>query len=259
MTKCGNEVRGNLGEHHHHCEGGNNYENAITVVEPELYRSQIFQGGNGSTSTQKTLGGVNGYGFNSRREVSFPVYPGESLRAHLSDPVTGILMDDAIILPCGHSFGGGGLQHVQRMKACFKCSLPISEDSVRPNLALRAAVQAFLREEESHSSRLFKRRRDRFEQDKYSYDDQLTMDSRSRGVQFPFNVSDRVIIKGNKRTPLRFVGRMAVVTTQCLNGWYVVKTLDNAESVKLQYRSLAKVSEDSSNFTGNRTIPSNWL
>lgn len=49
-----------------------------------------------------------------------------------------------------------------------------------------------------------------------------------------------MIIKGNKRTPERFVGRVAVVTAQCLNGWYVVKTLDNAESVKLQYRSLAK-------------------
>lgn len=26
--------------------------------------------------------------------------------------------------------------------------------------------------------------------------------------------------QGNKRTPPRFVGREAVVTTQCLNGWY---------------------------------------
>lgn len=24
-------------------------------------------------------------------------------------------MDDAMILPCGHSFGGGGIQHVIRM------------------------------------------------------------------------------------------------------------------------------------------------
>jgi hypothetical protein len=28
-------------------------------------------------------------------------------------------------------------------------------------------------------------------------------------------------IQGNKRTPQRFVGREAVVTTQCLNGWLV--------------------------------------
>jgi hypothetical protein len=25
--------------------------------------------------------------------------------------------------------------------------------------------------------------------------------------------------QGNKRTPQRFVGREAIVTTQCLNGW----------------------------------------
>lgn len=28
--------------------------------------------------------------------------------------------------------------------------------------------------------------------------------------------------QGNKRTPQRFVGREAVVTTQCLNGWLVI-------------------------------------
>ena len=27
-------------------------------------------------------------------------------------------------------------------------------------------------------------------------------------------------LQGNKRTPERFVGREAVITTQCLNGWY---------------------------------------
>lgn len=27
----------------------------------------------------------------------------------------GALMDDAVILPCGHSFGDGGLQHAVRM------------------------------------------------------------------------------------------------------------------------------------------------
>lgn len=40
---------------------------------------------------------------------------------------------------------------------------------------------------------------------------------------------------------------------------YVVKTLDNAESVKLQYRSLAKVSDGpSSNMNPSKTTPS-WL
>lgn len=27
----------------------------------------------------------------------------------------GALMDDAMILPCGHSFGGGGMQHVIKL------------------------------------------------------------------------------------------------------------------------------------------------
>lgn len=112
--------------------------------------------------------------------------------------------------------------------------------------------------------------------------------------------------QGNKRTPQRFVGREAIVTTQCLNGWlvliqhfliynmlvvtfirvflclnmlcyfqgntrnllllfnkrliyrYVVKTLDNAESVKLQYRSLAKVLDDPSKPASSKMAP-NWL
>lgn len=78
-------------------------------------------------------------------------------------------------------------------------------------------------------------------------DTAYTNRSRNRTNHFPFAVADRVIIKvnpffllpsffyskciffnrwsrtskqGNKRTPPRFVGREAVVTTQCLNGWY---------------------------------------
>jgi hypothetical protein len=45
--------------------------------------------------------------------------------------------------------------------------------------------------------------------------------TRMKGVQFPFAVNDHVMIMGNKRTPERFVGREAVITTQCLNGWYL--------------------------------------
>lgn len=29
-------------------------------------------------------------------------------------------MDDAMILPCGHSFGSGGMQHVMRMVSSVK-------------------------------------------------------------------------------------------------------------------------------------------
>lgn len=72
-----------------------------------------------------------------------------------------------------------------------------------------------------------------------------------RGVQYPFSVNEKVFIKvsvllnefianiwfpfkcpwlkiyshdmkklqGNKRTPEKFVGKEAVITSQCLNGW----------------------------------------
>ncbi|XP_039782021.1 U-box domain-containing protein 62-like isoform X9 [Panicum virgatum] len=225
----------------------------------------------------------NGYGVTGRREGGPASSYWDLLRSHLSDPLTGVLMDDAMILSCGHSYGSGGMQHIYRMKACGKCGQPITEDSIRPNLALRLAVQAFKREEDS--AKTLKRRRERLEQvytffpvyqlcfkflqlyvlhalksiytlceDKCGNDDpNPTEPSRGKGVQFPFSVFDRVVIKGNKRTPERFVGCQAVVTAQCLNGCrYVVKTLDNAESVKLQYRSLAKVA----NGNGSPTMAS---
>ncbi|KAL7184146.1 hypothetical protein ACSBR2_026325 [Camellia fascicularis] len=241
----------------------NQYQNMVTVADPDgdLYYSQYLQGGEGSGSGQKDVEVENGCVFSGRKEGLYSIESGESLRMILSDPLTGALMDDAVILPCGHSFGGGGIQHVIRMKACYTCSQPISEGSISPNLSLRAAVQAFRREEELQVYRSSKRRRERFEQDKGSYGDSTPLDHpRGRGVQFPFVVTDRVIIKGNKRTPQRFVGREAIVTTLCLNGWYVVKTLDNAESVKLQYRSLAKVSDNlSSKPAALSKITPNWL
>ncbi|XP_062212818.1 transcription elongation factor TFIIS-like [Phragmites australis] len=104
----------------------------------------------------------NGYGVIGRREGGPASSYWDLLRAHLSDPLTGILMDDAMILSCGHSYGSSGMQHIYRMKACGKCGQPITEDSIRPNLALRLAVQALKREEES--AKALKRRRERLEQ-----------------------------------------------------------------------------------------------
>lgn len=254
-----------MSENHHQQQQGRlvSYQNAVTIAEPdgELYYSQYLQGTEtASASGHKDVVMDNGCGFSGRRDVSCSSESGESLRAILSDPVNGALMDDAMILPCGHSIGGGGIQHVTRMKVCYTCSQSVSEDSIAPNLSLRAAVQAFRREEELQFYRSSKRRRERFDQDKGGYGDSTLMDPpRGRGVQFPFAVTDRVIIKGNKRTPQRFVGREAIVTTQCLNGWYVVKTLDNAESVKLQYRSLAKVPDDPSTKTMSSKMAPNWL
>ncbi|CAN1151418.1 U-box domain-containing protein 62 [Linum perenne] len=262
----------------------------IANLDGEMFYSRYLETADGSGGRRKEIGGDNSCGFDGRKDgSSLSNESGESLRAILSDPVTGALMNDAMILLCGHSFGNGGVQHALRMVGskllflyfrvgpfktvldivlftlnaailvqgqfqknqyllilCSDISVSLFSEiiflSLELSAALRAAVQAYRREEELQSYRLPKRRRERFEE-RGTYGDSNTMDPpRGRGVQFPFSVADRVIIKGNKRTPERFVGREAIVTTQCLNGWYVVKTLDNAESVKLQYRSLAKVS-----------------
>ncbi|KAA8533972.1 hypothetical protein F0562_031489 [Nyssa sinensis] len=126
------------------------YQNAVTIADPngDLYYSQYLQGPDGSAGGQKDLVVENSCGFSGRKDGSYSSESGESLRGILSDPLTGALMDDAVILPCGHSFGGDGIQHVLRVKACCTCSQAVSEDSVAPNLSLRAAVQAFRREEE---------------------------------------------------------------------------------------------------------------
>ncbi|XP_021758235.1 U-box domain-containing protein 62-like [Chenopodium quinoa] len=240
-----------------------NYQKMVTVAEHDggdVYYMQLLQGTEGCSQGQKDIAGDNGCGFNGRKDIATTSDPGESLRAIFSDPITGALMDDAMILPCGHSFGGGGIQQVIKMKACYTCSNPVTEELVAKNLSLRTAVQAFRREEDLQMYKASKRRRERLEQDKGTYGDSSFLDSpRGRGVQFPFVVTDRVIIKGNKRTPQRFVGREAIVTTQCLNGWYVVKTLDNAESVKLQYRSLEKVPDNPSSKPIAEKATSNWL
>ncbi|KAJ0847145.1 putative U box domain, Zinc finger, RING/FYVE/PHD-type [Helianthus annuus] len=230
--------------------------NAVTLVDRdgELYYSQYLHGTEGLASGVKDTVVENGCGFSGRKDVSYAGESGDSLRAILSDPLTGALMDDAMILPCGHSFGSGGMQHVMKIKACHTCSRLVTEDSVAPNLALRSAVLAFRREEESQVHHASKRRRERLDQDRANYND--SMDTRGRGLQFPFSVADRVIIKG--RRTFRWFGE-AVVTTQCLNGWYVVKTLDTAESIKLQYRSLAKVPDNSSSQATSSKMAPNWL
>ncbi|XP_010491055.1 PREDICTED: U-box domain-containing protein 62 [Camelina sativa] len=240
---------------------------AVIVVGQDnaAYYSQHFKTMETSFASRNeessSVAADNGCDFSGRRDPSSSSSNSiESLRTILSDPTTGALMADAMILPCGHTFGAGGIEQVKQMKACCTCSQPVSEDSITPNLSLRVAVQAFCREENSQSNHSSKRKREGFDQERRTFGvTNHSGRSRNKSNHFPFAVADRVIIKGNKRTPPRFVGREAVVTTQCLNGWYVVKTLDNAESVKLQYRSLAKAAEDlSAKATPNKMV-SNWL
>lgn len=150
-----------------------NGENGATQIQEaqqwQLHNGATTQFGHASSRGDEEPGSIpgemrveDGYGVIGRREGGPASSYWDLLRAHLSDPLTGILMDDAMILSCGHSYGSNGMQHIYRMKACGKCGQPITEDSIRPNLALRLAVQAFRREEES--AKTLKRRRDRLEQ-----------------------------------------------------------------------------------------------
>lgn len=143
-----NDVRSNSNENHQQGQLSQ-YQNAITIADPtgELYYSQYLQGVEGSAAGLKDMLVDNGCGFSGRKDVPNAGGSGESLRAILSDPLTGALMDDAMILPCGHSFGSGGMQQVMRMKACYTCSHPVSEGTIASNLSLRSAVHAFRREE----------------------------------------------------------------------------------------------------------------
>ncbi|KAH7294262.1 hypothetical protein KP509_28G062900 [Ceratopteris richardii] len=172
-----------------------------------------------------------------------------SLRTLLSDPLTGTILEDAFTaLPCGHSFGGGTLKYVTETQKCSSCGANVDLDRLVPNHALRAAAAAFRREETKKNTRMESRKRKRELSEHGVKVRRLKENSSSpshyegvrymRGVQYPFNENEKVVIKGNKRTPEKFVGREAVVTSKCLNGWYLLRTLDNGESVRLQYRSL---------------------
>ncbi|CAM6037296.1 unnamed protein product [Sphagnum compactum] len=170
------------------------------------------------------------------------------LRVILADPVTGEFMDDAMLLSCGHSVGKGGLRRVMETNVCITCGASVLTETMTPNYALQSAVQAYKQEEELAGNIGVKSVKRRREPAQLPFAGQPASNcTRMKGVQYPFAVNDHVMIMGNKRTPERFVGREAVITTQCLNGWYLVRTLDNGESVRLQYRSLQK--------SGGQTFP----
>lgn len=180
-----------------------------------------------------------------------------SLRSVLSDPLSGAFLEDAMVLSCGHSFGGLMLKKVVEMARCTICHGEVDPASLFPNLALRAVATVVKMEDDRrlfHNAALRKRRKDVTghtdvpKRAGSSKDNgELVLDAESsapfKGVQYPFVVGERVLIMGNKRTPEKFVGKEAVITSQCLNGWYLVKAVDSGESIRLQYRSLKKVME----------------
>ncbi|PKA58732.1 U-box domain-containing protein 62 [Apostasia shenzhenica] len=176
-----------------------------------------------------------------------------SLRSVLSDPLSGAFLEDAVVVSCGHSFGGHMLKKVLELARCTICTADIETRSLIPNLALRAAAIAVRSEDERrlfHNAALRKRRKEGTEQvdplnNPGKENGEMTVDGdivrHVKGVQYPFVENEKVLIKGNRRTPDKFVGKEAVITSQCLNGWYLLKILDSGESVRLQYRSLQKL------------------
>ncbi|ESW03669.1 hypothetical protein PHAVU_011G032200 [Phaseolus vulgaris] len=173
-----------------------------------------------------------------------------SLRSVLSDPLSGTFLEDAMFVSCGHSFGGLMLRRVIETSRCTLCNTEIETGPLIPNLALRAAAAAVKHEDERRLFRnaaLRKRRKemgdqmDSMRRVNRENGDFSAADGLQRGVQYPFSVNEKVIIKGNRRTPEKFVGKEAVITSQCLNGWYLLKIIETGENVRLQYRSLRKL------------------
>ncbi|KAJ4886960.1 RING/U-box superfamily protein [Raphanus sativus] len=171
-----------------------------------------------------------------------------SLRSVLSDPISGAFLEDAIVVSCGHSFGGLMLRRVLEMSRCTLCNAEIETGSLVPNHALRAAASAIKQQDDKrlfHNAAMRRRRKEMSDQMDVEHGDPATDDgSQQRVVHYPFAVNEKVLIKGNRRTPEKFVGKEAIVTSQCLNGWYLLKIVESGDSVRLQYRSLKKMTND---------------
>ncbi|KAL3338799.1 hypothetical protein AABB24_027763 [Solanum stoloniferum] len=164
-----------------------------------------------------------------------------SLRSVLSDPLSGAFLEDAMFVSCGHSFGGLMLKRVIDMARCTLCNAEIERGSLIPNHVLRTAAAAVKHEDDRrlfHNAALRKRRKE--VGDIRENGELPSENGPHKGVQYPFSVNEKVLIRGNRRTPDKFVGKEAVITSQCLNGWYLLKIMDSGENVRLQYRSLRK-------------------
>lgn len=165
-----------------------------------------------------------------------------SLRSILSDPLSGAFLEDAMFVSCGHSFGGMMLRKVIEMSKCALCNADIDSGSLIPNHALRAAATAVKYEDDKrlfHNSTLRKRRKEVGSLRENG--DASAENGAQRVIQYPFTINEKVVIKGNRRTPDKFVGKEAIITSQCLNGWYLLKIIESGENVRLQYRSLRKL------------------
>uniref|UniRef100_A0A1D1XVJ8 U-box domain-containing protein 63 n=1 Tax=Anthurium amnicola TaxID=1678845 RepID=A0A1D1XVJ8_9ARAE len=90
-----------------------------------------------------------------------------SLRSVLSDPLSGAFLEDAVVVSCGHSFGGDMLKKVIERARCTICNSDIETGTLVPNYALRAAAMAVKNEDDRrlfHNAVLRKRRKEMAEQ-----------------------------------------------------------------------------------------------
>ncbi|XP_024013205.1 U-box domain-containing protein 63 [Eutrema salsugineum] len=92
-------------------------KSSIYRHEMELKVMITSPDGNVSNSSHRKTQSKRDFAYLEKEKIT-SVSSWESLKAILSDPVTGALMNDATILPCGHSFGAGGLKQVKRMVCC---------------------------------------------------------------------------------------------------------------------------------------------
>ncbi|KAI3744136.1 hypothetical protein L1987_57212 [Smallanthus sonchifolius] len=165
-----------------------------------------------------------------------------SLRSVLSDSLSGAFLEDAMCAPCGHSFGGMMLKRVIETGRCTVCDAEVGTASLIPNHALRAAAAAVKREDDRRLFQNAAMRKQRKEVgDRWVNGDATSENGSQRCVQYPFSVNEKVVIKGNRRTPDKFVGKEAIITSQSLNGWYLVNIIESGEKVRLQYRSFTKI------------------
>nr|GEW05021.1 hypothetical protein [Tanacetum cinerariifolium] len=165
-----------------------------------------------------------------------------SLRSVLSDSLSGAFLEDAMLVPCGHSFGGMMLKRIVETGRCTMCDAEVGTAPLIPNHALRAAAGAVKREDDRrlfHNAAMRKQRRD--VSDRWVNGDVSSENGSQRCIQYPFSVNEKVLIKGNRRTPDKFVGKKAIITSQSLNGWYLVNICESGEKVRLQYRSFTKI------------------
>nr|XP_043624183.1 uncharacterized protein LOC122595802 [Erigeron canadensis] len=165
-----------------------------------------------------------------------------SLRSVLSDALSGAFLEDAMLVSCGHSFGGMMLKRVIETGRCSICEAEVGTASLIPNHALRAAARAVKREDDRrlfHNAAMRKQRRE--VGDRWVNGEVASENGIQRCVQYPFSVNEKVVIKGNRRTPDKFVGKEAIITSQSLNGWYLVNIIESGEKVRLQYRSFVKI------------------